>query len=233
MKKLIILSILLLFVAGCAGKRPQLKTSAVGPLEPSAGNVAFSQFNGSAAVSSDATSQTEISVAEVVPMGRVFLKTQFEGVLKTSFVRLVLINKKNQDKEYNFTLGDNSNQQPFPWRTQTVNSGYSLIELPEGDYRIKSIVIPVGSTTAREDMDVSFVVKADKLLYLGTLKAFGDKEKLKLGGVPVIKPGFEYSLEILDEHEEALRILQEEYPDLSRQIQVLLMQPKVSSNLAG
>ena len=66
-------------------------------------------------------------------------------------------------------------------------------------------------------------VQENKILYLGTLKVVGEKEKIKLGGVPIIKPGFDYSIEISDERQEAFEELQKRFPDWIEETDVFLM----------
>ncbi|MCA9402000.1 MAG: hypothetical protein KC713_10250, partial [Candidatus Omnitrophica bacterium] len=125
--------------------------------------------------------------------GLIFAKTDFQGVLKTSFVRLLLEDQANPNQKLQLHIG-NKTDVGFLWDFKTVEPGHFFIELPEGKYRIVSISIPVGTTLAQEEMDVSFEVFPNQATYLGTLLVVGTKEKIKLGGVPVIKPGFEYTL---------------------------------------
>ncbi|MCK5581474.1 MAG: hypothetical protein KAJ18_09415 [Candidatus Omnitrophica bacterium] len=175
----------------------------------------------------------EIKKKEVVPLeqaeeesillGKVFAKTIFEGVVKTSFVQLSIFDQSDPDKIYQLYIGDKTRQQSFPWHIHTVHPGYFFIELPPGSYRISSISIPVGTAVATEPMDIVFQVQDSKILYLGTLKVVGEKEKIKLGGVPIIKPGFEYSIEITDDRQEAFAELQARFPDWTEESGVLLM----------
>ena len=57
----------------------------------------------------------------------------------------------------------------------------------------------------------------------------GTKEKIKLGGLPVIKPGFEYTVEVLDEREEGAEAFRRNYPNFLHDISVKLMQVNVVS----
>ena len=107
-----------------------------------------------------------------------------------------------------------------------VKPGYFFVELPAGQYKISSIAIPVGSTIAQEESHIYFEVIADTITYVGTLKLVGTKEKIRLGGVPVIKPGFEYTAQVVDEQKEGLAVFQERYPGVPSQIQVKLMEIK-------
>ena len=52
----------------------------------------------------------------------------------------------------------------------------------------------------------------------------GTKEKIKLGGVPVIKPGFEYTIEVIDEREEGSEAFNKNYPDFPHGVSIKLMQ---------
>ena len=133
-----------------------------------------------------------------------------------------------QDKSHQFQLHitDESSQGTFPWEMKMVKPGYFFIELPAGLYKISSISIPVGSVTSTEESHIHFEVIPDSISYLGTLKLVGLKEKIKLGGVPVIQPGFEYSVQIIDEHEEGIAVFQKNYPSIFHDIQVKLMDVK-------
>ena len=44
-----------------------------------------------------------------------------------------------------------------------------------------------------------------------------------MGGVPVIKPGFEYTLEIIDDRQEAVSKLKERFPEKEYKPQYYLM----------
>ena len=158
-----------------------------------------------------------------IPTGTVFSKTFFEGVVQTSFVQLLIVDEADPTKTYRLYIGDKTRQKSVLWDVQTVQPGYFFIELPAGSYRIQSISIPVGSTMAMEEMNATFNVDADKTVYLGTLRVVGKKEKIKLGGVPLIKPGFEYTAEVVDERTAALKEFRVRYPDLKDNIEVKLM----------
>ena len=157
-------------------------------------------------------------------IGMIFAKTDFSGVVKTSYVQLAIVDQSDENKSYVLIIGDEARQLNFPWKTQTVNPGYFFIELPVGRYKIRSLTIPVGQTTATEPMDINFEVKANKITYMGTLKVDGMKEKIKLGGVPLIKPGFEYSIEIVDQREEAVLELKKRYPQRKGDVEFRLME---------
>lgn len=171
-----------------------------------------------------APAQEEVQEEELVPKGIVFAKTDFQGVLKSSFVELFVESLEDPDNKFQLHIGDKSSLQKFPWEVKTIEPGYFFLELPVGKYKMSSISIPVGSTMAVEKLDVSFEVIQDKAVYLGTLQVVGTKEKIKLGGVPVIKPGFEYSVMILDESQEGFSVMKQKYPEFSADILVELMQ---------
>ena len=156
-----------------------------------------------------------------VKKGIVFGKTEFRGVLKTDYVELFLSDSVKIDHKYRLHLGDGLDDRMHKEDSHTT---YFSMELPEGKYVISKISIPVGTTKAVEDINVIFDVVADKVIYVGTLKAIGTKETVKFGGVPVIKPGFDYTYEILDERSEALPVFFKRYPKLQTSVGVQLMQ---------
>ena len=164
-------------------------------------------------------------------LGSVFAKTEFTGVLKAPYVKLTirLIEKvrddegselaaiteedklsSDKDKEkvlqedetFAIYIGDKQGKK-YPWRDRSVEAGYFLIDLEPGIYRIERIAIPVGSTLAEEKISLVFEVVAEKVNYLGTLRVVGTKERIKLGGVPVLRPGFEYTADVINEFDEA------------------------------
>jgi hypothetical protein len=145
--------------------------------------------------------------------GLVFGKTDFKGILKTSFVRLTLIRKDATDKNYFFYVGAKENQSVVPWgQGRRIEPGYFYLQLPDGDYEITGIAIPVGSALAEEALAVDFKVTPNKITYLGTLDVTGTKERVHFGGVPIMKPGFEYDLLIKDEFDQAKRVLEIRIP---------------------
>lgn len=158
--------------------------------------------------------------------GIVFAKTIFEGVVQASYVRLSFIERSLPQKVYRLYIGDKVRQQGFPWVGEAVHPDYFLIDLPPGQYRIIEIAIPVGTTLAHEPMDVEFTVESGKGIYLGTMHVKGTKERVKLGGVPLIQPGFEYELDIRDERENALAEFRRRIPDFHSDLKVLLMQDR-------
>ena len=161
--------------------------------------------------------------------GVVFGKTDFQGILQTNYVRLILENLDNSMQQFQLNIGD---QPDNIWEGKTVQPGYFFIELPAGKYKISSISIPVGSTLASEQADMSFEVMPHKVVYIGTLKVIGTKEKIKLGGVPVIQPGFEYNVEILDERDEGIAAFRKNYPNIKDKILIHLLKPRSFSGLS-
>jgi len=164
--------------------------------------------------------------------GVVFAKTDFQGVLKTPYVKLIFERTdKAEEGKYQIYVGEKENQQTLPWEGKTVEPGYFFIELPAGSYRISSISIPVGSTTAMEEVNVTFDVFADRIVYMGTLNVVGIKEKIRLGGVPVIRPGFEYSVEVFNEEKQAQEAFRQRYPNMSSDITTELIKVHLRSNV--
>ncbi|MBF0478468.1 MAG: hypothetical protein HQL26_03195 [Candidatus Omnitrophica bacterium] len=149
--------------------------------------------------------------------GFVFGKTDFEGILKTTYVRLVFINRSNPSEVHVLIVGDKSKQNPLGWNSETVEPGYFFIELPAGAYRIIKVAIPVGAAMAEENTNVVFKVDPSKVNYVGTLHMVGTKEKLKLGGIPVIKPGFDYTIDVVDDYLESAKIFALKYPEKNGQ----------------
>jgi len=165
--------------------------------------------------------------------GIVFGKTFFTGILKTNFVKLEFKNIADDTNKLELQIGEKSVFSNLQWQEKSVEPGYFFVELPEGEYNISTVSIPVGSTMAVEDMHVNFQVRGDEILYIGTLNMDGTKERIKLGGVPVIKPGFEYTIKILDESEEAKSVFKNKYPEVDKEISVHLMDIKKSGDSPG
>ena len=161
--------------------------------------------------------------------GVVFSKTDFQGLLETRYVKFLFEDIGDPTHKFQLHIGENSDQQTFPWDVKTVKPGYFFVELPVGRYKISSVSIPVGSTMATEKMNVTLEVVPNTICYAGTLKMVGTKEKIKLGGLPVIKPGFEYTVEVLDEREEGSESFRRNYPNFLHDISVKLMQVNVVS----
>jgi len=165
-----------------------------------------------------------------VKKGVIFAKTDFQGVLEKTYVKLLFEDLANNANKFHLYIGDKEGPQPFMWDVNPVKPGYFFIELPAGTYRISSISIPVGSTQATERTDITLQVLPEKVTYIGTLQMVGIKEKIRLGGVPVIRPGFEYAANIINEKEEALKTFQQRYPRYSQQIIIKLMDLKLHGN---
>ena len=155
--------------------------------------------------------------------GIIFAKTDFQGVLKKNYVKFLFQDQEDLSNKFQLLIGDKTPENVFPWDIKTVEPGYFFVELPVGDYKITTISIPVGSTIATENIDILVKVKERVITYTGTLKIVGIKDKIKLGGVPVIQPGFEYVSEIIDQREEALKIFNQRYPKFSGEIAIDLM----------
>jgi len=154
-----------------------------------------------------------VSAKPRVRYGLVFGKTDFKGILKASFVRLTLVRKNDPGKEYFFYVGAKENQSVVPWgKGQLIEPGYFYLQLTPGDYEVTDIAIPVGSALAEERVSLSFTVTAHKINYLGTMDVTGTKERVHFGGVPIMKPGFEYDLRIADEFAPAKKELETRVP---------------------
>jgi hypothetical protein len=164
---------------------------------------------------------------EVIPTGYLFLKSDFQGVLEKRYVKLLINDLLDDENEIGMIIGDKNISSTFAWSSSPVQPGYLFLELPEGEYRISKIGIPVGSTLAEEDLNIYFTIEADVLTYLGTLRVVGTKERIKLGGVPVIRPGFEFNLTIIDEVNEAKEVYQTRFSDLEAPFVKNLMTLKI------
>lgn len=224
MKRFIFFSLLVIFSIGCAHlpksqdlilTREQEKVKVEESVIPDQVSVEPQD------ISEEAIEEEDI---EMVTSGLSFGKTDFQGVLKTSYVRLSIIDRSDAKKVYHLYIGDKPSHKTFLWQGKTVEPGYFFIDLPQGEYKINAIAIPVGSAMAVEAADMDFSVELDSITYLGTLSVTGTKEKVRLGGVPVIKPGFEYTVQILDERDEAVEELLTRLPHNERKINFSLIQ---------
>ena len=155
--------------------------------------------------------------------GIIFGKADFRGVLKVEYVKLNIIDEENPQKQYELLFGDRDENNAPTWDARPVEPHYFFLELPVGKYRITTISIPVGTTLATESTDISFTVEKETVIYLGTLRVTGTDQKIRFGGVPLLRPGFEYKVEILNEKEDAIDKFKTRYPLLQRDIQVKLM----------
>lgn len=167
--------------------------------------------------------------------GVIFAKTDFRGLLETRYVKFLFENQDDPAHRFQLHIGENSDQQAFPWDVKTVKPGYFFVELPAGRYKISSVSIPVGLTMATEEMNVILEVVPNTICYVGTLKMVGTKEKIKLGGLPVIRPGFEYTIEVLDEREEGKVAFRQNYPNFPHDVSIKLMRvvPGVINKIKG
>lgn len=140
--------------------------------------------------------------------------TDFRGLLKAPYVRLLIAKRDDPSQQFFIYFGSKGNQSVVPWGTEkVVEPGYFVIELAPGAYKIIQIAIPVGSTIADEGMELDFDVLPGKAVYVGTLEVDGTKEKVKFGGVPLIRPGFAYHLFVRDEIADALGMLKGMLPE--------------------
>lgn len=220
------LVIILFVVGGCAAKTQQAVVVPEPPTPPVVNAVVPEIEDTSPPVTLEVTGTQTASPSQETPpepvepeverepVGIVFAKTQFEGVLKTSYVRLSIVHLDDPAKTFELQIGEKTAPQPFSFNVKTVNPGYFFIELPPGPYRFSSVSIPVGGATATEPLDVTFQVLPDHINYLGTLRLIGTKETIKLGGVPVIKPGFEYQAQVINELQEGITTFKQRYPNV-------------------
>ncbi len=155
--------------------------------------------------------------------GVVFAKTDFQGVLQATYVRLRIEGEGKHTRSFYLDIEGKLEENPSFGSGKMVKPGYFFIELPAGSYRISSIAIPVGSTLAEEDINISFEVLPNAVAYMGTLQVVGTSERVKLGGVPVIKPGFDYETEVLDERGEGVYAFHKRYPGIPVEIETRLM----------
>lgn len=160
----------------------------------------------------------EISTADDMGIadGIIFGKVDFRGVLKVEYVKMNIVDVKDPQKQYDLLFGEAQDARP-------IEPHYFFWELPEGHYRITTISIPVGTTLAAEKTDISFEVEKDTVIYLGTLRVTGTDQKIRFGGVPLLRPGFEYRVEIINENENAIAKFKKQYPGVDRDIQIKLM----------
>ena len=153
-------------------------------------------------------------------LGVVFGKTDFSGLLKTAYARLTILDKADPSRIYYFYVGSKNNQNILPWgKGEVIEPGYFSFQLPPGKYAVTAIAIPVGSTIAEEPLALEMQVSADKTYYLGTLKIDGVRERAKFGGVPLVRPGFEYTLAVNDEFEAAVADFERVLPRHDRPVE--------------
>ncbi len=205
----------LLCLAGCAAS---VKTVSSLPMQPQPSVVLLG-----------VTAQEQGQVANLLPSieppadqkeadivsGIIFGKTEFKGLLKTSYVRLLIVNREDPAKQYVFAVGDRISSGLLPWvqDSKVIEPGHFVLELPPGNYKMTQVAIPAGSTLAEEGMELDFSVQTKGAVYLGTLMIDGTKEKVKFGGIPLIRPGFEYVLEVRDEFDEAVKFIGQFIPE--------------------
>lgn len=156
--------------------------------------------------------------------GIIFGKADFRGVLKVEYVKLNIVDESDSKKQYELLFGERDENNSPTWDARPVEPHYFFLELPVGKYKITAISIPVGTTLATENTDIHFTVEKETVIYLGTLMVTGTDQKIRFGGVPFLRPGFEYKVEILDEKDEAIGKFKARYPSFQRDIQVKLME---------
>lgn len=213
-------------VAGCAtltkdvSQVPDTASTGQPAAEPQEAVVAQVKAEIPPAAGEPAGQEAEVPEAQ---KGILFAKSVFEGVLKANYVQLHFKGTGENTHEFDLVIGEKGGQLALPWGAKAVEPGYFYVELPAGSYKITSIAIPVGSTLAQEAIDIDVIVKPLEITYAGTLKVVGTKEKIKLGGVPVIRPGFEYNAQVIDEREDGLKTFRSLYPQFNQNFQVELL----------
>lgn len=161
-------------------------------------------------------------IAEIAD-GVIFGKVDFRGLLKVDYVKLNIIDERDPQKHYELVFSGGDQYSPSGWDARPVDPHYFFLELPAGRYRISTISIPVGTAVAAEQANISFEVEKGTVIYLGTLRVTGTNQKIRFGGVPLLRPGFEYRVEIADERETAIAKFKNRYPGVNRNVQVKLM----------
>lgn len=196
--------------AGCASvntlKQPEVSKAETQPVAKSAAGE----------IAKTATSVTKTA-------GIIFGKADFRGLLKVEYVKLNIVDEQDPEKQYKLLFGERDENNAPIWDARPIEPHYFFLELPVGKYRITAISIPVGTTLATEPTDIAFTVQKDSVIYLGTLRVTGTDQKIRFGAVPLMRPGFEYRVEILNEIDEAVGRFRSKYPSLQRDIQVQLM----------
>ena len=170
-----------------------------------------------------AVRETKSSVKPPVADGIIFGKADFQGVLKVEYVKLLIVDENDLNKQYELFFGDKDDPQLLFGQASSVVPKYFFLELPASKYKITSISIPVGTTLATEKTDIAFTVEKETVIYLGTLRVIGTDQKIRFGLVPLLRPGFDYKLDIVNEKEEAVKEFKGKYPLIKRDIQVNLM----------
>ncbi|MCA9408412.1 MAG: hypothetical protein KC733_06970 [Candidatus Omnitrophica bacterium] len=216
-KFLSIIFLLAAFTSGCASTKNTIKTEIPNQSQT---QIVMPQPDSSPQLQNLEDNQNQTKEE----LGVVFAKTDFRGSLAKHYVKLIIENKDNPQQRYQLHIGDKSGQIQFPWEVKEVEPGYFFIELPKGNYKFSSISIPVGSGLATEELNILFSVDSAKIYYLGTLRLTGTKETLRLGGVPLIRPGFDYTVEVNDDYDQGLQEFYSRYPNKHLEIEKMLMQ---------
>ena len=217
MRKAVYFFLFIFFVSGCAtapARRPH------GPKIKLPGTAIFPEQETSGGIENVGDKDMQQYVRR---RGVVFAKTDFQGVLQATYVRLRIEGEGKDTRSFYLDIEGKPEENPLFAGGKMVKPGYFFIELPAGSYRISAVAIPVGSTLAEEDISISFEVLPNAVVYMGTLKVVGTGERVKLGGVPVIKPGFDYETAVFDERREGIYAFHKRYPDIPVEIETRLM----------
>ena len=217
MRKAAYFFVFIFLVSGCAtasARRPH------GPKVKLPGTVVFSEREISGGLENVENKDMQGYVRR---RGVVFAKTDFQGVLRATYVRLRVEGDGKNTRSFYLDIEGRPEENSLFGSGKMVKPGYFFIELPAGTYRISTIAIPVGSTLAEEDSNISFEVLPNAVAYMGTLSLVGTSERIKLGGVPVIKPGFDYKAAVIDERAEGIYAFHKRYPNIPVEIETRLM----------
>lgn len=161
----------------------------------------------------------------VVQRGVVFGKIDFQGELKTAYLKVMIEAKANPSEKYPLLIGDLEDPYAWPWNLKRFKPEYFFLTLPEGEYRISSVSILIGSTLVTEGLNVTFAVSPESVGYLGTLSLEGVKERSSLGTFPIIQPGFTCRVVVKNEYQEALMEFRKKHPKNTwRMMRAALMQ---------
>lgn len=237
MQKFLYIFLSLIFLSGCAttkehsSKDPTYMQAKISQDQLQA----IEEFNPKEKLSDSQENEEGVDLdLPALPLkGIVFGKTDFQGVLQQSYVDLLIEDVKNSEKKYTLHIGGEAVKKTLLGEVKTVEPGYFFIELPEGEYKIVTVAIPVGTIEATELINISFKVLPETIVYIGTLNIIGTKERIKLGGLPVIKPGFEYNVQIFDEQKDALSSFHERFPHVNNSKEIIVKLMKDNTAVEG
>ncbi len=168
-----------------------------------------------------------------VVFGKVIYNSDDFFFKRIPFLKFKIRNIADTEIKYNLKLGDAESMFALPWNLKFFKSEYFFIELEPGNYEIYSISMPYGrdlSNIISETTSIIFSIEPNSISYLGTLQLTILKNTTKVGGLPLLKAGFVYKANLLDEQEEAVKEFRIKYPLLSEEIKIKLMNIKQITN---